>query len=245
MEAGRVSIHDHDHQQKVVQHHNPGPQRDGISYFLPVILGSVSSMIMLFGLVGVCGLLAFPGQDIDGDVLTMLGDKGMLGTLARALLAFAVFLASPLLVHPARGCVTSLVVHFFGDSRPVLRNTVLTVGIVFVAAAIALSGLDFLIVVSAMGAFLCSPLFFLLPAAALLWIIWGWDGTIQTDISAEAAMNSDLLGNDQQHLYNKNDSNLSNLSAQGRIIATGLAVWLILVGISVFFLSSYLFIKGH
>jgi amino acid permease len=144
----------------------------GSSHFFPVVLAACSSMLVLFALTGVFGVLAFPGQDIAGDILTMLASKGVLGNVARGLLIVACILAAPLLVHCARSCISTIVVHFFGTQQPVLRNRLMTVAVVLLALLIALSGVDFLVGVSAMGAFLCPPLFYLLPGGALLRLVW-------------------------------------------------------------------------
>jgi amino acid permease len=146
--------------------------RTGSSHFVPVIVAACSSMLVLFALTGVFGVLAFPGQVIEGDILTMLASKGALGDVSRGLLIVACILAAPLLVHCARSCISSIVVYFFGTHRPVLRNRAMTVAVTLLALTIALSGVDFLVGVSAMGAFLCPPLFYLLPGGALLRLVW-------------------------------------------------------------------------
>ena len=145
-------------------------------YFLPVIIGACSMMCCMFILVGFCGVIAFPDHHIKGDVLQMLVGRGNLGAVARGVVVSAMLLASPLLVNPTR--------HFFASvlryvccqgsrrrTQGALFNFLLTFGVVGMSLSLALSGLNFLSIVSIMGAFLGAPLFFILPGITLVSIL--------------------------------------------------------------------------
>lgn len=99
-----------------VEHSNPNAGMHGIVHFVPVLLGAVAMMTLTFSLTGVFGVLTFPGQDIAGDVLTMLDSKGVLGNVARGVLVLACVLAAPLIVHPARAGWASCINGF--SARP-------------------------------------------------------------------------------------------------------------------------------
>ena len=79
-----------------------------MSLFLPVIIGAVLLMTVLFSIVGVFGVYSFPDeQTISGDVLQMLARKGPLGAVARVLLVIAVCVASPIIIIIARSSLAS------------------------------------------------------------------------------------------------------------------------------------------
>mmetsp|Transcript_6619 Transcript_6619/g.17202 ORF Transcript_6619/g.17202 Transcript_6619/m.17202 type:complete len:472 (-) Transcript_6619:698-2113(-) len=155
-----------------------GGAAPGLRRLVPVIAAAVTMMIAAFSLTGVFGVLAFPGQEIAGDVLTMLETKGPLGNAARGLLVVACTLSCPLLLHTARmsaasfarGCSRRRRLPRPSDNEAceVLRVRLFGAFLVSCSTALALSGLDFLLVVGAMGAFLCAPLFYVLPGVALL-----------------------------------------------------------------------------
>eukprot|EP00939_MAST-03C_sp_MAST-3C-sp1_P003929 g3929.t1 len=142
--------------------------RGGVSTFTPVICIAVSLMFCLFSVCGVFGVAAFADQgndDIDGDVLKVLGKKGHLGKVSSIVLVGACVLAAPLIVLPARSSLLSLL---STPSTAVERRIAATCLIVSVATALAVSRVKFLVVIGGMGAFLCSPLFFVLPGCGLL-----------------------------------------------------------------------------
>ena len=106
----------------------------------------------------------------------MLVGRGDLGDIARGVVVTAMLLAAPLLVNPTR--------HFFASvlryvccqgsrhrTQGALFNFLLTFGVVGMSLSLALSGLNFLSIVSIMGAFLGAPLFFILPGITLVSIL--------------------------------------------------------------------------
>ena len=75
---------------------------DRLKDFLFCILSAIIGMTLTFTAVGFFGVMAFPDKDIKGDVLQMLVNKGLLGSVARGGLVFAIGLSAPLIVHPTK-----------------------------------------------------------------------------------------------------------------------------------------------
>ena len=160
--------------------------KDKLQDFLCCILSAIIGMTFTFTLVGFFGVLAFPDENIKGDVLQMLVHKGLLGSIARGVLVFAIGLSAPLIVHPTKLMLTD--VYYFicpcgnnndleneeGDdnnnnnNNNTTLNVIMTFIIVTLSTSLALSGVNFLFVVSLMGAFIASPLFFILPGIACI-----------------------------------------------------------------------------
>ena len=151
----------------------------------------------------------------------------------------------------------------------------MTFVVVFLAATIAISGLPFLVVrciaqqlvatldcdgagmlqqvVSALGAFFGAPAFFVLPGAALLWILAGGGGNYR--YSDDGSLHQLMSPCDGLEEGLVDDSrNLADLSAAGekgtrRLLSSRavvgailISVWLILAGSLTFGLSVWVFV---
>ena len=210
----------------------------GIHHFVPVMAAAVLLMVVLFSLVGVFGYFAFRGTHIHGDVLKNLQSKGTLGNVARGMLVLACILAAPLIVHPTQVCLGASI-EALVLPRPLRSFTfgrlMLTFGIVGSAVGLALSGIKFLVVVGALGAFICSPLFFILPGGML----WhglrkegGSGGTLEVQ-----QLDVTLLGTEGGRQAEK-----CVLSARERCAMMGVAVWLVVMGTLTFAISVWKFL---
>ena len=79
-------------------------------------------MTLTFTAVGFFGVMAFPDKDIKGDVLQMLVNKGLLGSVARGGLVFAIGLSAPLIVHPTKLMFSNVYMFLF---RPKTMSRIL------------------------------------------------------------------------------------------------------------------------
>lgn len=135
----------------------PPDRRHGsraLAYFVPVALAATASQATLFTSAGCFGLLAFPGQNITGDMLGMLSEKGTAGEVARWSIVLALICAAPLLVQPTKALTRPMVVEFTracgAQNAPQgwKFNAALTLAIMAIATGLALSSLPFLLLVS-------------------------------------------------------------------------------------------------
>jgi amino acid permease len=257
------------------------PQGGGVAFFVPSVLGAVLAMTLLFSIVGIFGVFAFPGQAISGNILQILPHKGTLGAIAQAVLVVALCAAAPLIVHPARACLMGAVMPRFlsassspsavvatetdqiegiekeeeeeeedkvvGEgmstrSRPpsFRQRVLLTTAIVAVAAGLAVSRIDFLVIVEAMGSFLCSPLFFIAPGVSLMRTALAKTGqrSRAEPGGAGAATAGQWLMIDQQERAPTD-------ALQSLAVAYSIAAWLIIVGVGSFALSVWSFCRQH
>ena len=209
--------------------------KNGVVHFIPVLIAAVSLMVVLFSATGIFGVYSFPDSDISGDVLQTLAKKGLLGKIARGVLVLACVLAAPLIIHPTRTCLASFVQVFQNmDSEhdkemSNFARIVLTIIVVGSSTTLAISGINFLVVVGALGAFIASPLFFVIPGLMLL------DG-----MKRYSKNNSSMVS-----LLNDGDVNTSQLSfnRNGSFATNIMAVWLIVVGVLTFVLSVWSFVS--
>ena len=79
-----------------------------LASFVTVALGASTLQASLFTALGFMGVVAFPGQHVNSDILVTLNSKP-LGGLAHGCLIVATVLATPLILFPARASVCSLV----------------------------------------------------------------------------------------------------------------------------------------
>jgi hypothetical protein len=105
-----------------------------------------------------------------------------------------------------------------------------TIGVIGTAAGIAMAVRDIMVVFSAMGAFLCAPLFLLLPAWLLLYLLCGGQATVQGDAQGGDVKlkGESLLGG-----FSPSASPLRGPFPQKQQHATAImmCVWLIVVGV--------------
>lgn len=182
-----------------------------------VVALATSAQLVLFALSGCFGVLAFPGEQVNGNVLISLESKP-LGALTFGALALGVCLAGPLLVFPARASVATLG-RLLGGKRaaagepaPPLSRTAhvaLTAAIVGAALTIALGFDQLMVLVSYLGAFCLCPLGLAFPAIALLCLPpAGAAGGVQARSSTGAA------GRDERLLHGTGGSYSSYLEDQ-------------------------------
>ena len=211
--------------------------KNGVVHFIPVLIAAVSLMVVLFSATGIFGVYSFPDSDISGDVLQTLAKKGLLGKIARGVLVLACVLAAPLIIHPTRTCLASFMQVFHSTNMDSehdkemsnFARIVLTIIVVGSSTTLAISGINFLVVVGALGAFIASPLFFVIPGLMLL------DG-----MKRYSKNNSSMVS-----LLNDGDMNTSQLSfnRNGSFATNIMAVWLIVVGVLTFVLSVWSFVS--
>ena len=106
-------------------------------------------------------------------------------------------------------------------------HCLVTIGVIGTAAAIAMSVKNIMVVFGAMGAFLCAPLFFVLPAALLLWLILG--GQVHQGLAADVRMKGEsLLGG-----FSPSASPARGplQTKQYPVMAICMCLWLIIVGV--------------
>ena len=149
--------------------------------FGAVVCGAVSGMIVLFGATGVFGVLAFPGKQLDGDVLKELAYKPI-GKVVRGCLTVGIGLSGPLMVHPTRegfvrfGALVAQRLGWLSESRyetvskrpPWIVHAAITAGIIAVSTTVALTFDKLMVLVGFLAAFLLIPLGLFFPAVALL-----------------------------------------------------------------------------
>ena len=211
--------------------------KNGVVHFIPVLIAAVSLMVVLFSATGIFGVYSFPDSDISGDVLQTLAKKGLLGKIARGVLVLACVLAAPLIIHPTRTCLASFMQVFHSTNMDSehdkemsnFARIVLTIIVVGSSTTLAISGINFLVVVGALGAFIASPLFFVIPGLMLL------DG-----MKRYSKNNSSMVS-----LLNDGDMNTSQLSfnRNGSFATNIMAVWLVAVGVLTFVLSVWSFVS--
>ena len=106
----------------------------------------------------------------------------MMGGVAYLCLSAAVALACPLLVHPTRDGIISLVAELRArvggrarvqvDPPPLALHVGITVGVIALSTTIALTFSEIMVLFGFLGAFALCPLAFLFPAACLLRLPW-------------------------------------------------------------------------
>jgi len=211
----------------------------GLMSFMPVIVAAPTCMALCFSCVGSFGVMAFPGEDIDGDVLKNLSNKGDLGQVARCLLIIAVLLAAPLIVFPARNCLQAAVTPFL---KPVsdpnertessaeaermnskLTRIATTVVVCTISGSLAISQVDFLSLLSILGAFVASPLMIVLPGVALIKLL-----LIGDDDEEEDDREKGLLTIPKEY-FGKHE-----LGPRFKVFAAFIGMWCIVVGLIVF-----------
>ena len=122
--------------------------------------------------------------------------------------------------------------------RSFQQRVLLTAAIVAIAAGLAVSRIDFLVVVQAMGAFLCSPLFFIAPGVSLMHTVLAKKGQrsrAELDPAGAATAGQWLMA-DQQEC--KPTDALQSLA-----VTYFIAAWLIVVGLGSFVLSVWSFCR--
>ena len=220
-------------------------KRGGLRYFVPVLMGAVSLMVVLFSLVGVFGYFAFPDQKISGDVLKSLMTKGALGNVARGMLVLACVFAAPLIVNPVLVCFTPVLQLMLGYEESPRKDEhaqttfqkwryLLIFMIVGSAASLALSVIHFLVVVGALGAFIASPLFFILPGGMLLYSMQGNQSNRNDN-----GVNLTLLDDGSM----EEPSDRLELSKKEKCGAMFMGLWLVVIGVLTFVLSLWKFFK--
>ena len=157
--------------------------------FRGVLVMATCAMLLLFGLTGVFGVLAFPNTDINGNILVTLEGKP-LGQVTYGCLCLGVALAAPLLVHPARSCLSALAMPLLNGMQrqgghgvpphgvpeqqpqevaiPLVVHVILTAFIVGTALIVALFVDQIMVLISYLGAFAICPLGLAFPAITLL-----------------------------------------------------------------------------
>ena len=249
----------------------------GVRHFVPVLVGAVALMVVLFSLVGVFGYYTFEGAQIDGDVLKSLMTKGTLGNVARGMLVLACLLAAPLIVNPTLACFaptfnsisaaassassasssssSSSSSSASSSSSSVRRweRPLLVFIVVGLAVTLALSGINFLVVVGALGAFICSPLFFILPGGMLLHAMKFGCYNDGQQASSASTLNQMLLvkeeeEEDEDENKDEEDDSVGKLqvlllSRRERCGAIAMGLWLFIMGVLTFVLAVWKFFK--
>jgi amino acid permease len=224
-----------------------------IRYFVPVMLAAVTLMVLLFSFTGIFGILSFPNQVIEGDVLKNLESKGIMGSIARGMLVLACILAAPLIVNPTQISLGAFVEHFvlpgdisINDYR--FGRILLTFFIVGGAVTLAVSGINFLVVVGALGAFICSPLFFILPGGMLCLAMRrnnvNNDGITNQTLDEALLINNNSTEEFASVAANEETSTLL-FSSRERCAVNFISAWLVMMGIFTFFISVCKFIDQH
>lgn len=113
----------------------------------------------------------------------------------------------------------------------------MTVMVVTLSTLLALSDIDFLVAVGAMGAFLCSPLFFILPGAALLREL-----PVEGNGNHEQLPSSSLLAVNPPTTEQTNTTDGPLLSQGATCAAVAMGLWLVAVGVVTFVISVWVFV---
>ena len=120
-------------------------------------------------------------------------------------------------------------------------NVLITLTVVAMSTSLALSGVDFLYAVSIMGAFIASPLFFILPGVACVKMLAATHAGNHLDDERITRFNdnsSALLS-----AFDKRESEAGSsrkLSACCRRFSFAISLWLITIGCGTFLLSIYI-----
>jgi len=246
----------------------------GVRHFVPVLVGAVALMVVLFSLVGVFGYYTFEGSQIDGDVLKSLMTKGTLGNVARGMLVLACLLAAPLIVNPTLACFAPTFNSIYAAAATPSASTsstsssassassssssvrrwerpLLVFIVVGLAVTLALSGINFLVVVGALGAFICSPLFFILPGGMLLHAMKFGCYNDGQQASSASTLNQMLLVKEEEEGgedEDEEDDSVGNLrvlllSRRERCGAIAMGLWLFIMGVLTFVLAVWKFFK--
>lgn len=219
-------------------------------FFMPSIVGAVSMMCLTFALVGVFGVVTFSdtGAPISGDVLVMLVSKGALGNVARGVLVVACILSAPLVVHPTRHCLYSMLRYIAlrgktdtQSESSVVTNAMLTFGIVAASAGLVLLRIDFLSLVGALGTFIASPLFFVVPGIALLVTLREHVDKGETGLLEEGLVEGGMSTAEKERATcsSRLQPVRPTLNRHEAILLCVVAVWLVCVGIATFALNMY------
>jgi amino acid permease len=239
---------------------------DRLEDFLFCILSAIIGMTLTFTAVGFFGVMAFPDKDIKGDVLQMLVNKGLLGSVARGGLVFAIGLSAPLIVHPTKLMFSNVYRFLFrgkdnvpefvsdtGESPEAedvkycgreccnTENVLITLTVVAMSTSLAVSGVDFLYAVSIMGAFIASPLFFILPGVACVKMLAATHAANHLDNETISQFNDN--GRALLPAVDGRDSEAGSsrkLSACCRRFSFAISLWLITIGCGTFLLSIYI-----
>ena len=198
-----------------------------VARFVPVAAGAVTGMVVLFSLTAIFGVLAFDVPVKDNVLVTLKEQQPTMGGVAYLCLSAAVALACPLLVHPTRDGIISLIAelrarvggraHVQVDPPPLALHVGITVGVIALSTTIALTFSEIMVLFGFLGAFALCPLAFLFPAACLLRLPWTPPaGASSAELLAVAAA----------------DGPPSSARARPRGEAIAIAVWLLAVGLA-------------
>ena len=198
-----------------------------VARFVPVAAGAVLGMVVLFSLTAIFGVLAFGVPVKDNVLVTLKEQQPTMGGVAYLCLSAAVALACPLLVHPTRDGIISLVAELRArvggrarvqvDPPPLALHVGITVGVIALSTTIALTFSEIMVLFGFLGAFALCPLAFLFPAACLLRLPWTPPaGASSAELLAVAAA----------------DGPPSSARARPRGEAIAIAVWLLAVGLA-------------